>query len=88
VDSGEQDVIPLPAISSLVFVFNTDDVENFKVRFFFGMENVFCSSRNITFNSHQSVTHIIYDCITSISMELQIVMSKKRKGLHLLRHVW
>jgi hypothetical protein len=76
----EQDVIPLPSISSLAFVFNTNEISNFKVRFGFGMSSIYCTRNILMALSHQSVSHIIFDCITRISKELQRVLSNRREN--------
>jgi hypothetical protein len=78
VATGEQDVIPLPTIGSVVFVFNTIDLSTYKVRFVHGMKNVFCTNIQLYKCSCQSVTHKIFECISQILMELQRVLSNRR----------
>ncbi len=44
VRTGDQDVVPLPTIGAIVSVFNVTEVRDYKVRFVYGMKNVFSSS--------------------------------------------
>ncbi len=78
VGTGEQDVVPLPTIGSIVFVFNATKLSGYKVRFVYGMKNVFSSRLHLYNYSCQSATHIIFDCISRILIELQRVLSNRR----------
>lgn len=79
VPTCETDVIPKPAISSLIFVFNADDIVNYKVRYVYGMKNIFASTMPLNMSvSSQSITYIIFDCISRISIELQRILSNRR----------
>jgi len=74
IDFREVDVIPIPRLSSLAFVFPMDKFKQYNLRFAFGMSNVYCSASNVNLNvSPQSVSCIIYDCISRISAELHRV---------------
>ena len=78
-DTREQDIIPIPSISSVAFVFNLSDLSDFKVRFSFGMVSILCSRSFLTPITHQSVSFIIIDSITWISSELQRVLNNRRE---------
>jgi hypothetical protein len=80
VGTGEQDVIPLPTIGSIVFVFNVSDLSSYKVRFVHGMKNVFSTNIHLYKFSCQSVTHITFECISMISIELQRILSNRRSN--------
>jgi hypothetical protein len=58
-----------------------DKFKQCNVRFAFGMSNVYCSASNVNLSvSPQSVSCIIYDCLSRISVELQRVLSNKREN--------
>jgi hypothetical protein len=68
-DTREQDIIPIPSISSVAFVFNLSNLSDFKVRFGFGMVSMFCSRSFLTPVTHQSVSFIIFDRPSTRTLE-------------------
>jgi hypothetical protein len=77
--TSETDVIPVPAISSIVFVFHEDVIALYKVRYVYGMKNIFTMSRLLQwFLTCQSISYIIFDCLSRVSMELQRVLSNRQ----------
>ncbi len=88
VRTGDQDVVPLPTIGAIVFVFNVTELCDYKVRFVYGMKNVFSSSHHFSSYSCQSATHIIFDCISRISIELQRVLSNRRANQFVFKSVY
>jgi hypothetical protein len=82
VDSTEHLVIPIPAISSLVYMARAADVSDYKVRYVHGMTKVLCTRHpDVTCNyPYQSLTCIIFEGIFRISIELQRVLSNRREN--------
>jgi len=77
--TSEHDVIPLPNIGSLVFVFNADEILNLKVRFVYGMKNLLCSRFDLQNHySFQSASYIVFDGVTRMSKELQSILSNRK----------
>jgi hypothetical protein len=67
VPTSEIDIIPKQRISSLVFVFNAGDLEKYKIRYVYGMKNIFIANRNINLATPlQPISFILLDCIYRI----------------------
>jgi hypothetical protein len=79
VPTSETDVVPKPQISSLVFVFYYCHISSFKFRYVCGMKIMFVTVRPLNLQLPcQSVSYIVFDCISRISTELQRIMSNRR----------
>ena len=77
----ETDIIPKPSISSLVFVFHHNLLSTYRVRYVHGMKIVYATTRILRwFLPCQSISYIIFDCITRLSLELQRVLSNQRNN--------
>jgi hypothetical protein len=77
--TADIDVIPKQSISSLVFVFHARDVEKYKVRYVYGMKNIFITNRDISLATpFQSISYIVFDSISRISSEIQRMLSNRR----------
>ncbi len=77
--TAEGDVIAIPDISAIVFVFNEEIIAKYTVRYVYGMRNMYTTSRVLQwFLTCQSVSYIIFDCLSRASMELQRLLSNKR----------
>jgi hypothetical protein len=62
-ESAEHQVIPMPSLSSLVYMVQARDISNFKVRFVYGMTHIICTRRQDVVFHHvqQSLTFIIFE---------------------------
>jgi hypothetical protein len=82
VESTEHLVIPIPAISSLVFMAKATDVSEHKVQYVHGMTKILCTQHpDVIFNyPYQSLACIIFQGISRISIELQRVLSNRREN--------
>jgi hypothetical protein len=82
VESFENQVIPIPSMSSLVLMAKKTDINQFKVRYVHGMTKIICTQQPdvILHHHHQSQTFIIFEGISRISMELQRVLSNRREN--------
>jgi hypothetical protein len=81
-ESAEHQVIPMPRLSSLVYMVKSSDITDFKVRFVYGMTNVIGTrSRDVFFHHvQQSLTFIIFECLSRISLELQRLLCNRREN--------
>jgi hypothetical protein len=77
VEATDTLIIPIPQLSSLMFMARATDVSEYKVRYVYGMTKVICTRHtNVLFNyPYQSLTSIIFEGISHISIELQRVLS-------------
>lgn len=77
--TSEGDVIPIPPISSIEFVFHQNMIAAFRVRYVHGMKNVFATAGLLQwYLTCQSISYIIFDCTSRISTALQRVLSNRR----------
>jgi len=75
------DVIPKPALSSLIFVHHAEDFLSFKNRYVFGMQDVFCTREPVNLRyPPQSLSTIIFDGILWIVSELNRLLSNRRQS--------
>ncbi len=80
-DQRTVDVIPLPALSSLIFVHHVDDYSSFKTKYVFGMQDVYCTREPVLlWFPPQSLSAIIFDGISWLLSELHRVLSNRRQS--------
>ena len=82
VEATDTLVIPIPQLSSLMFIAQATDISEYKVRYVHGMEKVICTRRAAVMLNYpyQSLTCIIIEGISHISIELQRVLSNRREN--------
>ncbi len=82
VESTATLVIPIPQLCSLVFMARATNISEYKVQYVHGMTKVICTRHaDVIFNyPYQSLTCIIYEGISCISIELQRVLSNRREN--------
>jgi hypothetical protein len=82
VEATDTLIIPIPQLSSLIFMARATDISQYKVRYVHGMTKVICTRRaDVLLNyPYQSLTSIIFEGISRISIELQRVLSNRREN--------
>jgi hypothetical protein len=80
-DAREIHIIPIPLISSLVFVFKESEILSYDIHYVSGMQHIYCTSNHYDLRLNpQSLTSIIFCSLTKISLELQRVLSNRREN--------
>jgi hypothetical protein len=86
VPSTEIDVIPMPRLSSIIFMVHHIDIDSCKVRFAHGMQYVVSTETNYVqwHNVPQSLSSILFHGISAIACELERIISNRRMKLECL----
>ena len=81
VDTQVVHVIQKPSLSSVIYVFNSSDLSQFKVRYVYGLQHLYRirEAYDVTVPP-QSLSCIIFMSLTKISLELQRVLCNRREN--------
>jgi hypothetical protein len=75
------DIIARPSIVSLIFVHHENDFSSFRVRYMYGMRDVFCTKEQVNLLlPPQSLSVILHDAFFGFVSELQRVLNNQRQN--------
>jgi hypothetical protein len=80
-DAHVMDIIARPYISTLIFAHQADDFSSYRVRYIYGMSDVFCTTEQVNLRlPPQSLSVILYDAFLLFISELQRVLNNQRQN--------